>query len=458
MSYYPLIPEQAFCQNGSMTTTDPASTVEGIAAAIAVLAEVDLDGLDARALLGLVPAVEVQLRRLAAQADRLVEVIDRTGAYTVDGHFSARSAITHLTRVRPGEAGARVQVAKASRHLPELTAAYQEGRVPVGSMRAVANVAANPRVTHLLAGSDGWFTEHATTRPEVQVRVLCAGWERHADLDGAEPRSDRDHDRRHLSMNQILGGPFRITGTVGALQGALMADVLAAYEQREFEADLAEASAQLGRPLDAASDSVLPRTSTQRRADALLAIFRIAGSVNADGVPINDPTTTVLIDQDTFERAIALAAGADIEPRDPAESDTTWCQTLTGHTLGLLDAAEAAFVGHVRRAVINADGVIVDYGRSQRLFRGHARDAVLSGRWPRAGVTCAWPGCTSPLGALQIDHIHRAADGGPTNPHNGHPHCGRHNRLKEAGYTTRYHTGRPPQHLRPDRTPITAAA
>lgn len=438
-----------------MTLDDPTGTLGDVRAAIDELAAVDLATVAPEGLLAVLNLLEVESRRLSAQVDRVVDAVDRTDAFRVDGHFSARSAVTHTARVLPGESAARVRVARALRELPELADAYRAGDVPVGSMREVANVAANPRVAHLLAGSDRWFTELCATRTHAEVRQWCREWERRADADGAEQRDADGHARRNVQFAQLYNGTFRISGGVGALQGALMADTLAFYENREFEADLAELRALHGA---AAPLGLLRRTPAQRRADAMVAIFRIAGSVDADGVAINDPITNIVIDEETFERAIASAIGAHLEPADPTQADGVLCRTLTGHALGLFDVAEAAFVGHVRRVVVNARGVTIDLGRASRLFRGHARTAVLLGGWPTARLGCEWSGCDAPSLRLQIDHLQRAADGGPTSPWNGRPKCGGHNLLMEAGYRIRYHRGRPHEFLRPDGTPITPAA
>lgn len=397
-----------------MLSEPAASAVELLAAAVDGLAEVDLGGLESEALLRLVGDLEVQSRRLAAQVDRVVDVVDATEAYRVDGHLSARAAIVHLTRVSSREAHGRVQVARALRELAVLAEAYRGGKVPVGAVRMVAQVRANPRVRTLVDDSDAWFTEQAATLSFEDLRQVVRTWEELADQDGAERRHERDHARRQVSFTQLFGGPFRLFGSVGALQGAWMAD-------------------------------------------ALFAIFRIAGSMDGNGVPLNDPVMNVTVDEVTFERAMAAAAGAHPAPRDPRDATTVQAHTRSGFHLGLLDVAELAFVGHVRRAVYNRRGVIIDLGRKERLFRGHAREAVLLGGWPPTRLACAWSGCDCPVNRLEIDHLLSHGQGGPTSPWNGSPKCGRHNRLKEAGYIIRYHRGRAVDHLRPDRTPITAS-
>ena len=67
---------------------------------------------------------------------------------------------------------------------------------------------------------------------------------------------------------------------------------------------------------------------------------------------------------------------------------------------------------------------------------------------------CYWPGCNVHISRCQADHLDPRRNGARTNPGNGGPACGRHNRLKEHGYTARRDPrGRMHVH-RPDGTEI----
>ena len=71
--------------------------------------------------------------------------------------------------------------------------------------------------------------------------------------------------------------------------------------------------------------------------------------------------------------------------------------------------------------------MVLDLGRA-RLFTGSARAAVQL-----QADACIWPGCEVPASRCQADHLTEHSRGGRTNPGNGAPLCGRHNRLKHAG-------------------------
>lgn len=119
--------------------------------------------------------------------------------------------------------------------------------------------------------------------------------------------------------------------------------------------------------------------------------------------------------------------------------------TLDGRCIAPAEAVAAALVGHVRRVVLGADGVVVDMGRSQRLFTGPRRLAVLL-----SALACSWIGCHIPTSGCQADHLLPWDAGGTTDAHDAGPACGKHNRFRNHGFTV---TRQPNGHLqirRPD--------
>ncbi len=156
-----------------------------------------------------------------------------------------------------------------------------------------------------------------------------------------------------------------------------------------------------------------------------------------------DTTTNIVIDLDTFERECAKAAGARVPDVDPFDT-TRVCRSANGIQLNASQAVAHALTGHVRRVVIDAAGTVIDLSRRVRLFSGSARDAAII-----QSTRCIWPGCWLRASACEADHLHPYGEGGRTNPGDGAPLCGRHNRWKQKGYRTRrdpdgtWHTTRP---------------
>ena len=154
---------------------------------------------------------------------------------------------------------------------------------------------------------------------------------------------------------------------------------------------------------------------------------------------------------DRWEAAapVAPAAPSSGSPRDGTGFR---CSTLDGTPVDPAEAVTNALLGHVRRVVVDRAGVVVNMGRRTRLFTGPRHLAVLIGE-----TTCYWPGCNEPVTHCQADHLEgfNSRTRGPTNPHNGGPACGRHNRLKEHGYTTHRDPDGHWHVHRPDGTEIT---
>lgn len=219
------------------------------------------------------------------------------------------------------------------------------------------------------------------------------------------------------------------------------------FTEAEFHKDLATRRAQWG---DDAELHDLPRTLQQRRFDALVEVFRTANTARDNGITgaAPAPLVNVLVDHDTWADLLVrsgLAPDADLtgdtidpftglaQPRqlvaelmnDPAELLKRTCETSTGTQLRPLDVLRAALAGHIRRVVVNADGVVVDQGRKQRLFTGPAREAALL-----LLRRCEHPGCDVPATLCQVDHATEWTYGGPTDQEQARGRCGGHNRYK----------------------------
>ena len=174
---------------------------------------------------------------------------------------------------------------------------------------------------------------------------------------------------------------------------------------------------------------LMERTDTQRRMDALLAIFLKAAG--AETQPAGSGfTVNLTVDLPAFEHHLATMMGQHPEPLDP-NTHGRRCETDTGVAIDPYDMLVAAAMGHVRRVVMNSAGVVTDMGRKQRLFTGALREAVLM-----HARRCIWPGCHQPSAHCDADHLLPWANAGPTNTPNGGPVCAHHNRWKATGYRT----------------------
>ncbi len=173
---------------------------------------------------------------------------------------------------------------------------------------------------------------------------------------------------------------------------------------------------------------------------------------NTDTAPGSDLTPQPAAGAGRDDWAVPAPQGSAPPSRTPRDGSGFRCSTLDGTPVDPAEATANALVGHVRRIVVGRDGVVVDMGRRSRLFTGPRHLAVMISQ-----TTCYWPGCHTPVTHCQADHLDgfNSRTRGPTNPANGGPACGKHNRLKEHGFTVR-RDERGHWHIyRPDGTEIT---
>ena len=401
----------------------------------------------------LVSGVEAQIRRLDASRIALLGPIERSGLHLVDGHASPKVMVRHACRLSGSEASRRERVHRALRNLTLVADAYRAGALGTDQVNLIANVHTNPRVREALVEFQPDLLILATECTYPAFEQALRQWERLADADGPEPRADKGHQRRNLTLVQdpetLI---WTLRGTFGAIQGAKLNDVLKAFVAREWEHDAAEARAAHG---DSTCEADLERSHTQRAADALAAMAeRAAAAAPGAKGPVTEHV--ILWDAATYlatthrvtctDPACGAEAHASRQWYDPA---TYRCETIDGNRLEPVEALFDSFHHHVR-VVLVTGGQPTHVGSRRRLFTGRNRLAVKL-----QSPTCLWPGCWVPTSACEADHVHPHTSGGRTEPENGAPLCGRHNRWKQKDYTI----GRDPdtgrwRTYRPDGTEI----
>ncbi|MCU1371078.1 MAG: hypothetical protein JWO77_2272 [Ilumatobacteraceae bacterium] len=449
-----------------------------IDASTSVLLEAEWVPADADEAMVRVREYERLARRLHAARLGLQEAIGRSGVHREDGHASAKVMVRFAANLSNAEALRRERSVRVMRDLPVVAAGHAEGRIGTPQVERIGRVVANPRVADQLIEVDAQIARAAAMLPYPDFDAAMSDWERLADEDGAGDRAERNHANRDFTMPRNLDGSHRFDGGGGSGTGQVIEDIWQRQVDREWEADWADARRRLG---DAATSEDLARTDAQRRYDAMATCFT-RGDLATYGVAART-CTDLVIDEVTFERHLAKLFGTDPgpdprlatwwddladtlspdpDPDDDNEPDRDQapdgglvgfrCGTIDGRPLDPTEVVVATLVGHIRRVVTRADGVVVNMGRKARCFTGARQLAVRL-----AHTSCVWPGCDVPAGQCQSDHLdaYHGPRRGRTDPGNGAPECGRHNRKKEQGFTIerdrwgRWHT------YRPDGTEIT---
>ena len=408
-------------------------------------------------VLAMQQALERVHRRLGAARIDAVARIEAQRLHRIDGHRSVKAHARHVLKISPEEAFRQVNAARALRDLPEVASALRAGWIGLDHVQILARVHANPRIKEKVPSQQEKFLRWATEKSFDDFKLELLEWERVTDLDGGFKDNKRNHDNRNVrSIHNSLEGIWDLSPRFATDQGARIHEIFDHFVDAEWRADWAEARERLG---DAASISDLKRTDAQRRADAFVRMCN-----DAAGAP---PGTTaprivhnIVWSADTYQ-AMAEMLGSDAAALDTHWSatltdarahrgpwcypDTYRCSTLDGVPLEPVEQFFSSLANEIRRVVVNTKGVVIDLGRTARLFTGSARHAARL-----QSPHCIWPGCDHPTTRCEIDHLHDHAKGGHTSPANGAPLCGFHNRWKQKGFsvtrdpvTGRWRTYRP---------------
>lgn len=445
-----------------------AGALDAASAVLDRLTALELAPADITDSYALIREIEVLGRRVRSLQTTMVNTIDRSGMHQVDGHASGTVMVRYAANLSIAGASRRDAAARVLRSMPMVAAGHADGAIGESQVDRIGRTLSNPRVREAFAEQDATVAILASRLPYPDFDAKLTNWERLEDQDGARDRAERTHQNRNFRIHADYDGTHDVGGHYAGLEGAEMKAIHERFYGVELEADWAEARERLG---DAATYADLRRTHNQRSADAALAAWRAANQAQADAGG-SLVVTNIVVDHETLDREVHHACGDDLgpdpraetyldealaeteeappaEPRSPGTTFT--CRTADGVPLHPSEALAAAFTGHVRRVVFGADGVVLDMGRLRRLFRGPQRAAVML-----SAQRCPWPGCLVPQSQCQADHLD-AFNGprqGSTDPGNGAPACGRHNRLKEQGFRA-YRDDRGRIHvIRPDGTEI----
>ncbi len=398
------------------------AAVEHCAQGLSMLEALDPTDFDQATTMAWAKGVE-QLRRQAHAAGIAVaDHLDVAQPFRDLGFFTAKNWMKYHLQLSGSEAHSRVQEARLRRAVAVWNNALAAGQVGVAQTRLMARIAANPRIEPDVLVRGVWeLMVDAMDLPYVEFERRALTWEMLADPDGAAEKLERNRRRRTASVLQNRDGSWSLHALFDDVGGPEFLAIFCWYVDREFDQDWREATQRLG---DGNVDvTTLRRTETQRRADALLAMAS-AAATNPPGRTSPLPTVNFLLDEHT------ASAVADNQPLNPNNYRDVVSRTDRGNPINPNAIIGVSLWALIRRVVTDSKGVVIELGRTQRLFSGFAREAVML-----LEPTCIWPGCDQPHTWCHADHLTSWTTRGPTNPDNGAPLCPRHNYLKETGFT-----------------------
>ncbi len=368
-----------------------------------------------------VRALELERRRIEAELALTVGEVDRRRSYLDDGHRSLQAYLRATCNFSDAEAARIGRLSAAAADVPGLAEALRRGRIGTAQANELAVARTNQRVRDRLAEFAPMLLELAERLSFREFRTCVKRFVMLADLDGAHHDVDESIGNRRAHVVNLNGSLCLDAGGGDPLVNVELEATFRHFCELEYEADVAARRAEHG---DRADEHPLPRTGAQRGYDAFVAIMRgaLANRHAGRAAPATEPLVTILIDHRTWGHLLAeagLAPDATLagEPIDPF--------TGLASPEDVLAELRAALAGHIRRAVLGADNLPINLGRTARLFTGPARHAAKL-----LAVQCDHPGCGLPAEACQVDHSAEWSDHGPTDQDNAGVECGRHNRDK----------------------------
>jgi hypothetical protein len=275
--------------------------------------------------------------------------------------------------------------------------------------------AAIPARRGLFADAVGALLSDAKRLSCADLARVVTYWADVADDHLGRDRSKGQFDARRLSLSKTLDGSVAVEGRLDTVAGAIVWGELDRICQELFEEDWALARAEFG---DAATADQLPRSATQRRADALRIMATRSAAV-PEGSRVSRPLVVVHCDEESARRFCVLEDGM---PVAPGALVAWWTQA------------------EFERVVHGPPGRIIDVGVRTRFFRGGLRRAIEV-----RDMRCTFPGCTVPARDCEVDHIVEYGLGGLTTQANGRLRCPTHNRQRPGR--------RPPDAGPPDAGP-----
>lgn len=346
----------------------------------------------------------LQQLRDAVDAAMLAEVAEFDGhadGTVLHGAASTPSWLRGALGITPAEASERVRLARLARDaLGHATSHLRTGDITYDHLRAIER-----SVRHLPAdvGAEAVtvLTDLALAGDVITVRTAGRHLQYVTNPDGALRDSERQFERRHLTLSPLLDGMTSVEGLIDAESAALLNAALEPFLVPGGPEDL--------------------RTVAQRRADGLVEIVRSAC----------DHRLLPEIASQRPHLQVLWAAAAPSTGEEPPRLNTApgrLSQAAGATHLHPVAMGRLACDAEISRLLLSPEGVPVQLGRTQRVFSANQRRLLAA----RDGG-CRFPGCYRAPAFTDAHHVHSWLDGGQTDVPNGLLLCRFHHRLVHEG-------------------------
>jgi hypothetical protein len=310
--------------------------------------------------------------------------------WAADGSKSAKARLARETKSCRATAKRTLQRSTALASMPHTAAALRAGEITVDHVDLLIAAAAKGRWRAVrFAIDEERLVRHCRELPMYEAQRLVRYWINRVDAelgdDGPEP-AWRD---RELSTGRGIGNEVHVRAILDPIGGG---ELLAALDRIEHE--LYVEDQRTGNE----------RTESQRRADALVEMARLAMAAPADARRPR-PLISVVLGEWTLRQLCELSDGTIIQPR-----------ALLPY-LSAADLEAILFDGAGRGIAVSR----------QRSFTGALR-RIIEVR----DLHCQHPsGCDEPISRCDVNHIVPYCEGGLTSQDDGDLQCAAHNRDSE---------------------------
>ncbi|MDQ1435119.1 MAG: hypothetical protein QOF59_1935 [Actinomycetota bacterium] len=324
---------------------------------------------------------------------RKVASYDRSGEWRVDGFGSAASALRENCRIDRGVAHGHVALARKLTSLPSVADAFARGDISRQHASLIADAYTPARASEL-ADMETELVDAATKFTPTQLRGFVRHLTDAIDGDGGAGTDQKVYESRECYLSETLNGVRDLRGRLDPLGGKILETALDAEMSRDLQ------------PNDT-------RTTPQRRADALVALGRLAlerGEVGeSHGIR---PHVTYVVDAESPGVTGDRIAEAPIRRNDNGYLSAAMLELL------LCDCAFS-------RVLVAGRSEILDVGRATRI--------VSAAQWRALVVRdghCQAPGCNRPPEHCDAHHVQHWEHGGSTNLENLQLLCWHHHRQR----------------------------
>lgn len=391
--------------------------VTAVADAARALAGEDIATVGGPGLLDDLVALRQAVEMVEGEWLRRLGEADARGALQAAEAASTQAWLREATGLSPRKAHQTVLTARSLRRDCRLTAgALARGEITVEHVHVITRTVSALPPTALgearIREAESFLVEQARLLDPAQVAKAARHLRHVIDPEGLACTEQDQRGANYCSAATTLDGIVELRAHLDAESGATVLTGLMAGSRPV--------------PGPGPGGEPDPRTPGQRRADALVDIFRQAldrGQLPEHGG--ERPHLSVHVSLDTLR-------GASNTPA----ADEHWGAVLTGDS-----ARQLACDAKITRIITDGPSQVLDVGRATRVTPLALRKALTA----RDGG-CAFPGCTCPPSWCDAHHITHWADGGPTSLANCVLLCRRHHRtVHHHGWraTINHTTGRP---------------